>query len=243
MKTGFSEMKNNSMMFTNVSKQVSVSADQTFKTTEILSVTTNDLRKFIDNILNMTGELDIQSSKIHDIVDVVQSIADNTNLLSINAGIVAARAGEQGKAFSVVSKEVTDLASQTGHALKNIRNQIESLRKMISRMTGLVDTSIEKIQHGCDIISNMTGDLQGILLSIQIVQSSGEQIESLIESNDELLENIINVISTDIHRELSPLESRFKNLNVLEENSWIIKKHLSTIQEQISNISAKIKSV
>ncbi len=75
------------------------------------------------------AELEAAAREIEDIIEMVTSVAEQTNLLALNATIEAARAGEAGKGFAVVASEVKDLADQTGKATDEIRKKIEAMRK------------------------------------------------------------------------------------------------------------------
>ena len=116
-----------------------------------------DGQNSIDNLINY-GKISSQSStkvkveleklneytsKMNSIVEVIDNVADETSLLSLNASIEAARAGEAGKGFAVVASEISDLASQTQSATGNIGSLIENITKELSIVVELINTLIE----------------------------------------------------------------------------------------------------
>ncbi len=103
----------------------------------------NDLARHVENAVEKINELAQDSKHIGGIVDVITEIAEQTNLLALNAAIEAARAGEQGRGFAVVADEVRTLASRTQSATQEIH-------QMISKLQASAETVVDVVQHGQD---------------------------------------------------------------------------------------------
>lgn len=107
---------------------------------ERASVCTETLAKTMDNSVQVIGNLEKEAASIASVLAVISSIAEQTNLLALNAAIEAARAGEQGRGFAVVADEVRVLASRTQSATEDITTMIETLQRGVNEAV----TSIEK---------------------------------------------------------------------------------------------------
>jgi methyl-accepting chemotaxis protein len=102
------------------------------------------------------------SAKIGEIVGQIEAIAEQTNLLALNATIEAARAGEAGKGFAVVASEVKSLANQTGRATDDIRQRIGGLRSKMDGILHAMDGSVGTVTEGREVVDSLRGELERI---------------------------------------------------------------------------------
>jgi methyl-accepting chemotaxis protein len=123
----------------------------------------------------MVNQLGQRSTEIGDVIQVINSIAEQTNLLALNAAIEAARAGEQGRGFAVVADEVRHLAERTTQATQEVAKSIGGIQSDTTAVIASIDQGIEQALKSVDL-ANKAGD------SLEIIMEGTENIEAMITS-------------------------------------------------------------
>ncbi|MEW5794928.1 MAG: methyl-accepting chemotaxis protein [Candidatus Zixiibacteriota bacterium] len=124
------------------------------------------------------GRLAESAEQIDKIVSVIEDIADQTNLLALNAAIEAARAGEQGRGFAVVADEVRKLAERTSRATGEIKDVISAVQQKTGDAVGAMETGIRSVDKGRELADRAGSSLQEIVTTSQNVMAMIEQIAS-----------------------------------------------------------------
>ncbi|MFA7279433.1 MAG: methyl-accepting chemotaxis protein [Sterolibacterium sp.] len=138
----------------------------------------------VANTAEAVQALGDRSEEIANIVDVIREIADQTNLLALNAAIEAARAGEQGRGFAVVADEVRKLAERTASATTEIRTTVDSVRAGTTAAVAEMTNSRDRVLAGVVRIRH-TGDAMGNIKSgVTLVLSAAEEIASSLKEQD-----------------------------------------------------------
>lgn len=129
-----------------------------------------DLSTQVKSTSNVISDLSNSSDHIASVLDVIRNIAEQTNLLALNAAIEAARAGEQGRGFAVVADEVRNLASKTQQSTQDIQNMIETLQQGVGQAVSTINVSVQSSSETVDLMSETEQSLSHICEEVQLVK-------------------------------------------------------------------------
>jgi methyl-accepting chemotaxis protein len=145
----------------------------------------SEVRQAIETLATSVAMLGDRSQEIGKIVDVITTIADQTNLLSLNAAIEAARAGESGRGFSVVAEEVRKLAEGSGKAAEQIGELIKEVQRETAKAVQYMQVGTQEVALGTEVVGRTGEVLRQIndavsrtsILADEIAKAMGEQRE------------------------------------------------------------------
>ncbi|SEK51299.1 methyl-accepting chemotaxis protein [Pseudobutyrivibrio ruminis] len=159
-----------SVTVNNITDQISsnsTDATQISKEVEVVAQNIVEGNQRMQDVVNAMDAISASSQEISKIIDTINAIADQTNLLSLNASIEAARAGEAGKGFAVVATEVSQLAGQTVEAAQNT--------------AGLINASLQSVQEGIAIANDTAEKLNGM---VSQVQGIADKVKTIAEASN-----------------------------------------------------------
>ncbi len=176
----------------------------------------------VENAVTSIVEINASSSKIADIITMINEIAFQTNLLALNAAVEAARAGEQGRGFAVVAGEVRNLAQRAGNAAKEIDSLIKDSVGKIDNGTNLVNRSglalkeiIESVQKANMLVSEMAASSDEQRRGIEQINTAVMDMDTMTQQNAALVEETA-AASEEMSSQAQELLSMIKRFNVGE---------------------------
>lgn len=186
-----------------------------------------NLANQVDTASGIIQELENNAQQINTILSTIRDIAEQTNLLALNAAIEAARAGEQGRGFAVVADEVRVLSQRTHSSTDEIRQMIETLQRNTNSAVHSMDESKKFAQSSVDDANNATTALEDISFSIQQISDMAMQISNAAAEQrtvtDEVSQNIQS--ASDVSDQMSNEAS----------NSQQLSEELREIATQLNN--------
>ncbi len=157
----------------------------------------NELAQLVENAVDKINSLAQDSRHIGSIVETITDIAEQTNLLALNAAIEAARAGEQGRGFAVVADEVRTLASRTQDATKEIQGMISQLQGSAEKAVDVIYQGQESAVHGVEEANNAGEVFNSMTKAVNTITSMTTQIATAAEEqsavSEEINRNIISI--------------------------------------------------
>lgn len=228
--TTVEEVKQTSQLANEKAEHVSKSAENTAKislagkqATENTTAGINRIKEEMNYIAESTVKLSEQSKSIEEIINTVTDIADQSNILSVNASIEAAKAGDQGKGFAVVAQEVKTLADQSKEATNQVKTILNDIQKATSaavmateRGTKSVEEAIELAEQAGNAIDRLENQVnESSDAASQIVASNQQQLSG-IDQLSEAMESINDATQQNLGG-VKQLEDAIKGLEELAQ--------------------------
>lgn len=186
------------------------------------------LAEAINEGVEVVGGLSRESDNIGAVIDVINSIAEQTNLLALNAAIEAARAGEQGRGFAVVADEVRSLASRTQESTTDIRRMVERLQSMAEQTDSVMQQGKARSESGVEKTEKVVLTLKDITQSIGQVHQQSTHIALATEQQTE--------VAQDINKSLVAITG-------LSDRTSKHAEELATEATQLSKVSTDLKEL
>lgn len=197
----------------------------------VVQEASSEISRIADSVKNLSGviaSLGVHSREIGDIVQVIKKVAEQTNLLALNAAIEAARAGEQGRGFAVVADEVRKLAENTANATVQISDMIDNIRREIEVSAVSMNASQAQVQSGVVLAGRARDSLE------KIRQEAGDTLAMVKEISAATREQ--SIASNEIARNVETIAT------MTEENTSVI-GHLAGAASDLEQMSSNLQNL
>ncbi|BDU40074.1 methyl-accepting chemotaxis protein [Vibrio nigripulchritudo ATCC 27043] len=221
-----------------VSEKVEIALVTTRESNEVIASGTQSVHENLDVIQSVAeevqatakiaGDLESSSNEIGDILDVIKQIAEQTNLLALNAAIEAARAGEQGRGFAVVADEVRTLAQRTQESTGNIQRIISDLQTGVQQTVGSLQNCQHKAELGIEKATNCGDALTSVQASIKTLAEMSTEIASSAE---------------DQRHQILSIGDSISSISQVAEQTETGTSHTSQSSEQLSVMAQKLNGL
>ena len=190
------EVAGNTQLTADSAKEANEQANNGLAVVQLSYHSIEVLSQEIDSLAKQINSLHESSSNITKVVDVIKSVAEQTNLLALNAAIEAARAGEQGRGFAVVADEVRTLAQRTQESTSEIESFIGSLQADANAAHQVIEDSQNKAGVAVENSKNVEHSLEGITEAVKQIFSMSEQVAAAIEEQSVVTQDVAQNIVT-----------------------------------------------
>lgn len=197
----------------------------------VVEQTVNGIRELAENVTQASetiNQLQEDTNRVNVVLEVIRGIAEQTNLLALNAAIEAARAGEQGRGFAVVADEVRNLASRTQESTQEINQMLEQLQSAASKAVSMMESSQASVEQG-----------------VKSANDAGESLVVITETVNTIadMNGAIAVATEEQHQVSGLMVGHVEDIQSCADEASTASNEVALVSEELSKLASELAAV